>query len=111
MSEEQATPVEQTESRVAQIEAQLVTDFLQTIQPQQGEKQDPLVDIRQKELAIRAAESERRAQLDASNLQLEREKLQQRAATDSARLELQEDIADQRAEVNLTRIQAQQNRN
>ena len=104
-------PVEQTESRVAQIEAQLVTDFLQTIQPQQGEKQDPLVDIRQKELAIRAAESERRAQLDASNLQLEREKLQQRAATDSARLELQEDIADQRAEVNLTRIQAQQNRN
>jgi len=104
-------PVEQTESRVAQIEAQLVTDFLQTIQPQQGEKQDPLVDIRQKELAIRAAESERRAQLDASNLQLEREKLQQRATTDSARLELQEDIADQRAEVNLTRIQAQQNRN
>ena len=104
-------PVEQTESRGAQIEAQLVTDFLQTIQPQQGEKQDPLVDIRQKELAIRAAESERRAQLDASNLQLEREKLQQRAATDSARLELQEDIADQRAEVNLTRIQAQQNRN
>ena len=106
-----SSPVEQTESRVAQIEAQLVTDFLQTIQPQQGEKQDPLVDIRQKELAIRAAESERRAQLDASNLQLEREKLQQRAATDSARLELQEDIADQRAEVNLTRIQAQQNRN
>jgi len=104
-------PVEQTESRVAQIEAQLVTDFLQTIQPQQGEQPDPLVDIRQKELAIRAAESERRAQLDASNLQLEREKLQQRAATDSARLELQEDIADQRAEVNLTRIQAQQNRN
>ena len=103
-------PVEQTESRVAQIEAQLVTDFLQSLQPQQGEKQDPLVDIRQKELAIRAAESERRAQLDASNLQLEREKLQQRAATDSARLELQEDIADQRAEVNLTRIQAQQNR-
>jgi len=103
-------PVEQTESRVAQIEAQLVTDFLQSLQPQQGEKQDPLVDIRQKELAIRAAESERRAQLDASNLQLEREKLQQRAATDSARLELQEDIADQRAEVNLTRIEAQQNR-
>ena len=103
-------PVEQTESRVAQIEAQLVTDFLQTIQPQQGEQPDPLVDIRQKELAIRAAESERRAQLDASNLQLEREKLQQRATTDSARLELQEDIADQRAEVNLTRIQAQQNK-
>jgi len=103
-------PVEQTEARVAQLEAQLVTEFLQGIQPQQGEKQDPLVDIRQKELAIRAAESERRAQLDASNLQLEREKLQQRAATDSARLELQEDIADQRAEVNLTRIEAQQNR-
>tara|TARA_R100001440_G_scaffold68786_1_gene90416 strand:+ start:1108 stop:3519 length:2412 start_codon:yes stop_codon:yes gene_type:complete len=103
-------PVEQTEARVAQLEAQLVTEFLQGIQPQQGEKQDPLVDIRQRELAIRAAESERRAQLDASNLQLEREKLQQRAATDSARLELQEDIADQRAEVNLTRIEAQQNR-
>ena len=98
------------ESRVSEVEAELIAAFMQSIQPQ-GQEQDPLVGIRQQELMIRASEVERQRQLDRERMNLEQQKLQQRAVTDAARLELQEDIADQRAEVNLTRIQAQQNRN
>ncbi|MAL10509.1 MAG: hypothetical protein CMF74_12720 [Maricaulis sp.] len=98
------------ESRVSEVEAELIAAFMQSIQPQ-GQEQDPLVGIRQQELMIRASEVERQKMLDRERMNLEQQKLQQRAVTDAARLELQEDIADQRAEVNLTRIQAQQNRN
>jgi hypothetical protein len=98
------------ESRVSEVEAELIATFMQSIQPQ-GQEQDPLVGIRQQELMIRASEVERQKMLDRERMNLEQQKLQQRAVTDAARLELQEDIADQRAEVNLTRIQAQQNRN
>ena len=94
------------ESRVAQYEAQFTQEIIQMLAPAQGQ-QDPLVAIREQELAIKAAESQRRAQQDAAELDLERQKLQQRAMTDAARIELQEEIAEDRADVNRERIQTQ----
>ena len=94
-----------TEARIAQLEAQFTMELMQQIQPDnQG---DPLVAIRQQELAIKAADTERRAKLDQEELKLERDKLMQRAATDAARIESQEEIADERADVNRERINLQ----
>jgi len=93
-----------TEARVAQLEAQFTMELMQQLQPEQG---DPLVAIRQQELAIKAADTERKAKLDQEELKLERDKLMQRAATDAARIESQEEIADERADVNRERIALQ----
>jgi hypothetical protein len=95
-----------TDARVAQLEAQFTAELMQMINPE-GAEQDPLVAIRQQELAIKAAESERKAQIDRERMTLEEEKLRQRAATDAARIESQEDIAEQRADVNMERINLQ----
>ena len=97
---------EMIEAEVARLEAQFTQEIIQMLAPPEG-GQDPLVAIRQQELAIKAAESQRRAQQDAAELDLERQKLQQRATTDAARIELQEEIAEDRADVNRERIQTQ----
>ena len=94
------------EAEVAGLEAQFTQEIIAMLSPPEGQ-QDPLVAIRQQELAIKAAEAERRAQQDSAELALERQKLQQRAMTDAARIELQEDIAEDRADVNRERIQTQ----
>jgi len=94
------------EAEVAKLEAQFTQEIIQMLAPPTGQ-QDPLVAIRQQELAIKANESERRAAQDAAELDLERQKLQQRAMTDAARIELQEEIAEDRADVNRERIQTQ----
>lgn len=100
-------PPDQIEKRVAQVQAQLLAEVMMQINPQQQGQQDPLVAIRQQELAIKAADVERRAKMDEAELQLERQKLMQRAATDAARIESQEEIAENRNDVNLERIAVQ----
>jgi hypothetical protein len=100
---------EDLERRVAELEAQFTAEFAATITPQ-GQAPDPLVQIRQQELAIKAADTQRKAQADQLELQLEQQKLQQRALTDAARIESQEDIAQLRANVNRERINAQRQR-
>jgi len=94
-----------TDARVAQLEAQFTAELMQQIQPQGND--DPLVAIRQQELAIKAAENERKAEYDRERIEIEEQKLQQRAATDAARIESQEEIADERADVNRERIDLQ----
>lgn len=106
MQQAQMMTPEMVEAEVAKMELQFTQEVMQMLAPPAGQ-QDPLVQIRQQELAIKAAESERRAQQDAAELDLERQKLQQRAMTDAARIELQEEIAEDRADVNRERIQTQ----
>ena len=93
-------------SRVAELEAQFTAEFIQQMAPPEGQE-DPLVTIRKQELAIRAAEAQRSAEVDQQKLGLEAQKLQQKAATDAARLETQEEIAEERNVVNRERIQTQ----
>jgi hypothetical protein len=105
MQQAQMMSPEMVEAEVAKLEAQFTQEILQMLVPQG--QQDPLVQIRQQELAIKAAESQRRAQQDAAELALDQQKLQQKAMTDAARIELQEEIAEDRADVNRERIQTQ----
>ena len=105
MQQAQMLSPEMIEAEVAKLEAQFTQEIMQMLIPQG--QQDPLVQIRQQELAIKAAESQRRAQQDAAELALDQQKLQQKAMTDAARIELQEEIAEDRADVNRERIQTQ----
>jgi hypothetical protein len=105
LAQQMITP-EVVEARVAQVQAELNAQILQGLMPQ-GDQQDPLVAIRQQELAIKAADVERKAKLDEAELALERQKMMQRAATDSARIESQEEIAGNRNDVNMERISVQ----
>jgi parvulin-like peptidyl-prolyl isomerase len=105
VSQSLVTP-EMIEARVAQVQAELNAQMLQGLMPQ-GDQQDPLVAIRQQELAIKAADVERKAKLDQAELALEQQKMMQRAATDAARIESQEEIAENRNDVNMERISVQ----
>jgi hypothetical protein len=106
MLAQQMITSEVVEARVAQVQAELNAQMLQGLMPQ-GDQQDPLVAIRQQELAIKAADVERKAKLDEAELALERQKMMQRAATDAARIESQEEIAENRNDVNMERISVQ----
>ena len=68
---------------------------------------DPLVQIRMQELAIKQQDLQRKTEDDQGQLLLELQKMQQRAATDAARIESQEDIAAQRDRTNRERIDVQ----
>lgn len=104
----QYTP-EQIEARVAQVEAELLTELMPmlTYKGRNGEEQDPLVAIRLQELQIKQMENESKAEIDRAKLALDQMKMRQNAVADSARLELQEQIADERNEVNRERIDVQ----
>ena len=102
-------PPDQIEARVAQVETELLKEVmpLLTYKGSGGEEQDPLVNIRMQELAIKQMEAQQKADLDQAKLELEALKMDQQAVADSARLELQEQIADDRNEVNRERIDVQ----
>lgn len=106
MAQQQLTP-ELVESRVAMMEAELNATVLQSLMPNQEQQQDPLVMIRQQELAIKAAEVERKAKMDQQELALEKQRMMQRATTDAARIESTEEIAENRNDVNMERIAVQ----
>jgi len=97
---------EQIEARVAQVQQELTSWLIQQLNPAPGEEEDPLVRIRQQELALKGQKQEFDAQVDQEKLALDRDKLQQAAQTDAARMELQEEIAEERNEVNRERIEA-----
>ena len=92
--------------KISQIELELTNAMLPNLMPPPPGP-DPLVQIRQQELAIREQQEQNKSQTDAARLDIERQRLQQQAVTDSARLELQEDIAEERNQVNRERIAAQ----
>jgi len=102
-------PPDQIEARVAQVETELLKEVmpLLTYKGSGGEEQDPLVNIRMQELAIKQMEAQQKADLDQAKLELEALKMDQQAVADSARLELQEQIADERNDVNRERIDVQ----
>jgi hypothetical protein len=68
---------------------------------------DPLVQIRMKELGLKEQDLQRKTEEDQGDMLLELQKMQQRATTDAARIESQEEIADKRNKVNRERIDVQ----
>ena len=77
--------------KVAQIQAQLMAEYLQKNPPQQ--QTDPLVAIKQQEVDIRKQEAQQDAMADQAKLQLDAQKLQQQNAIQRERIDSAEDIA------------------
>jgi len=104
----QGMPIDQSsmDMKISQIQMELTNAMMPNLMPPpQGP--DPLVQIRQQELAIKEQQEQNRSQTDAAKLELDKQRLEQQAVTDAARLELQEEIANERSDVNRERIAAQ----
>jgi len=100
---------QELENYVALLEAQILGQLMpQMIPPPPDPNADPLVQIRQAELQLRAQDQMTGANIDQMKIELDRQKLAQKAVGEAARLELQEEIADERNQVNRERISVQQ---
>ena len=98
-------PIDQAsmDMKISQIQMELTNAMMPNLMPPpQGP--DPLVQIRQQELAIKQQQEQNRSQTDLAKLELDKQRLEQQAVTDAARLELQEEIANERSDVNRERI-------
>lgn len=99
---------EEVAKMVAMQELELMNQLMPKITPQgQDPMNDPLVQIRMQELAVKQQDMQRKSIDDAAQIELEMNKMRQRAATDAARIESVEDIADQRDATNRERIDVQ----
>ena len=92
---------------VALIQQQILEKLMPELVPQpQDPNADPLVQIRQAEVQLRAQQLQQDAAKTERRNELEEQKMEQRATTDVARMDLQQEIADERAKVNRERIAA-----
>jgi len=100
----QTVPPEMMQKRVAEVEAQLMAEYIQQESQILGAgKQDPLVDLKAQELQLRQQEQMQQAQQDQLELQLDRQKLAQQGALARERIDSTEDIAAMRAQIAMQR--------
>jgi hypothetical protein len=92
-------------SRAAVLIGEITEEYSQALAPSQ--QQDPLVAIRQQELAIRQSDVERRAKEAEDKIQLEREKELADQMQANQRLNIQEKGIEERSRVAEERIQTQ----
>jgi hypothetical protein len=96
----------QKEAMVAMLVAQGMGELRQLSSQLSGAgAPDPLVQLKEQELAQRAARDQQIAQNDQQKIGLQAQQLQQRAAETAAKIQSQEDIADQKADLTLMRLQ------
>jgi len=96
------------EKVVALQQIQLMREVLKKmVPPGQDPMQDPLVQIRMKELGIKEQELQRKVTEDQQQLAMEGARIDQQAAAAAARIESQEEIAEERNRVNRERIEVQ----
>ena len=115
VAQEQVMELQQAVSDPAQMEKlvsmqmeKLMVEVLPGLMPTGGSPMDdPLVQIRMQELALKEKDLQRKTEEDQGEMLMELQKMQQRAATDAARIESQEDIAENRNQVNRERIDIQ----
>ena len=99
---------EKVDEAIAKLEALFMGEIKQLSAQLSGQgKPDPVIQLKQQELAQNAQKDQVDAQLDAAKLQLDAEKLKQRVATDQARIQKDYDIADKRAEVQYDKMTTQ----
>jgi len=102
----------QKEAMVAMLVAQGMGELRQLSQQLSGEgAPDPLVKLKEQELAQRAQADQARIQAEQQKISLQAQEMQQKAATDAARLETQQGIADQKADLTLMRLQQMEQQN
>jgi|TARA_R110001599_G_scaffold175761_2_gene367818 hypothetical protein len=103
---QQGSP-EDHEKMIAQIQAQLLTEF-QKQQPPAPE-QDPLVEVKKQELSLREQEMQMDNQIDQQRLAMDVERTDQTSQIARERIDSQEGIAQMRAQIALQRQQQKQN--
>jgi hypothetical protein len=102
--EEQVKLQELLESKVAETITEMTEKMIEEEQEMlssQGE--DPLISLKQQEIQLRAADLQRKSQLDQANLEMDAAKLEQNEKLTKEKIESQEDIAQLRANVNLSK--------
>ena len=90
------------EAAIAQQVGEILKEIMPSLQPPTPE--DPLVEIRKKELENDTAELERKTMNDQMDFAIDQAKLQQAYELAQQRQKLQENIADDRNDVNIYRI-------
>jgi len=103
----QQPPQVDVESKVAELIAQYTEEVMSALMPPPEGEVDPLVELRSKELDIKASDVQRKSQEFAVKQNFEEEKLQDRNELVREKIDSQEDIALLRAEVNRDRIEQQ----
>ena len=95
----QQVPPQLMANRVAEIETQLMQEYMAKEQEILNVgQQDPLVDIKKQELALKQQEQMREAMTDEQRLQLDKQKLAEQSAIQRDRIDTTEDIANMRAQ-------------
>jgi hypothetical protein len=98
----------QMEQLISMQMEKIMSEILPGLLPAGGSAMDdPLVQIRMQELAIKQEDLQRKKEEDQGQMLIELQKMQQQAATSAARIESQEDIAENRNDVNRERIDVQ----
>ena len=93
------------EGRVAELIAQYTEEVMSALLPPPEGQNDPLVQLRSKELDIKAADMERKSDEFSSKQAFEEKREGERQAITREKIDSQEDIAMLRADVNLERIE------
>ena len=101
---QQPQPVD-VEAKVAQYIAQYTDEVMAALMPPPEGQTDPLVQLRSKELDIKAADVQRKAGEFSEKLAFDVETEEERQDLTREKIDSQEDIALLRAEVNRERIQ------
>ena len=98
--EMQQQPNPQMDTLVAQIQSQLMTQYVQQeAQIFSGQDDDPLVDLKAKEIQLRQQEMMQEAKNDQDRLKLDTQRAREQSAVARERIESSEDIANMRAEI------------
>jgi hypothetical protein len=84
--------------RIAEDTAEMVADEQEFLESQGS---DPLIDLKQQEINLRAQDLQRKSMVDDAKLGLEQQKLAQSAKISQDKIDSNEDIAQLRANVNL----------
>jgi len=100
----QQPPQMDVESKVAQLIAQYTQEVMAALMPPPEGEVDPLVELRSKELDIKASDIERKANEFSVKQQFEEKREGERQEITRDKIDSQEDIALLRADVNLERI-------
>ena len=98
-------------ARLSQIEAELMAQYFEKeSQILGGGQQDPLVDLKTKELQIKEQQMMQNAQNDQERLALDQQKLQENTMIQKDRIDTTEDIANMRAKnaIKITNLRKQQ---
>lgn len=92
------------EIETSKVEAQMIQQLMQQLMPPQGP--DPLIQIQQQNLQLKAEELQQKAQQNDEQNKLDVAKLRTKSAIDTARIQSAEDQAQLRANVALERVRA-----